>query len=205
MLHSISTSDICTLICCALYCRNGIIIGRFMSKIYPCYSCSRWRHQMETLSASLAPCAGNSPVTGEFPAQRPVTRNFDVFFDLRLNKRLSKQPWGWWFETPSWWLWRHCDVVLLTLGPSYECPDVSVVFLNDTGKYDHNQVTAKTQKMCIFLGMRCIENSLPSVCNMLMSISGKCKIGFMKFNLFFLYKHDISMQLCVSSNFRQKR
>ena len=46
---------------------------------------------------------------GEFPAQRPVTRSFDVFFDLRLNKRLSKQPWGWWFETPSWSLWRHCN------------------------------------------------------------------------------------------------
>ena len=36
-----------------------------------------------------------------------VTRSFDVFFDLRLNKRLSKQPWGWWFETPAWSLWRH--------------------------------------------------------------------------------------------------
>ena len=33
--------------------------------------------------------------------QRPVTRSFDVFFDLRLNKRLRKQSWGWWFETPS--------------------------------------------------------------------------------------------------------
>ena len=52
-------------------------------------------------SALLAFCAGNSPVTGEFPAQRPVTRSFDVFFDLRWNKRLSKQSWGWWFETPS--------------------------------------------------------------------------------------------------------
>ena len=50
-----------------------------------------WRHQMETLPALLAICAGNSPVHGEFPAQRPVTRSFDVFFDLRLNKRLSKQ------------------------------------------------------------------------------------------------------------------
>ena len=50
-----------------------------------------WRHQMETFSALLALWAGNSPVTGEFPTQRPVTRNFDVFFDLRLNKRLSKQ------------------------------------------------------------------------------------------------------------------
>ena len=45
-----------------------------------------WRHQMEAFSALLAIYAGNSPVTGEFPAQRPVTRNFDVFFDLRLNK-----------------------------------------------------------------------------------------------------------------------
>ena len=44
---------------------------------------------------------------GEFPAQRPVTRSFDVFFHLRLNKRLSKQSWGWWFETPSRPLWRH--------------------------------------------------------------------------------------------------
>ena len=46
---------------------------------------------------------------GEFPTQRPVTWRFDVFFDLRLNKRLSKQPWGWWFETLSWSLWRHCN------------------------------------------------------------------------------------------------
>ena len=66
-----------------------------------------WRHQMETFSALLAICAGNSPVPGEFPAQRPVTRSFDVFFDLRLNKRLSKQSWGWWFETLSCPLWRH--------------------------------------------------------------------------------------------------
>ena len=44
------------------------------------------------------------------PAQRPVTRSFDVFFDLRLKKQLSKQWWGWWFETLSRPLWRHCDV-----------------------------------------------------------------------------------------------
>ena len=51
-----------------------------------------WRQQMETFSAILALCVGNSPVTGEFPSQRPVTRSFDVFFDLCLNKQLSKQP-----------------------------------------------------------------------------------------------------------------
>ena len=43
------------------------------------------------------------------PAQRPVTRGFDVFFDLRLNKRLRKQSWCWWFETLSRPLWRYCN------------------------------------------------------------------------------------------------
>ena len=42
-------------------------------------------------SALLAICAGNSPVTGEFPSQSPVTQSFDVFFDPHLDKRLSKQ------------------------------------------------------------------------------------------------------------------
>ena len=56
------------------------------------------------------PLCGNSAITGEFPSQRPVTRSFDVFFDLRLNKRLTKQPRGWWFETPSRSLWRHFNV-----------------------------------------------------------------------------------------------
>ena len=68
---------------------------------------SWWRHQMETFSALLAICAGNSPVHGEFPAQRPVTRNFDVYFDMHPNNRLSKQSWGWWFETQSRPSWRH--------------------------------------------------------------------------------------------------
>ena len=70
---------------------------------------SWWRHQMETFSTLLALCAGNSSVHGEFPAQRPVAQSFDVFFDLRLNKRLSKQSWGWWFETLSCPLWCRCN------------------------------------------------------------------------------------------------
>ena len=77
---------------------------------------SWWRHQMETFSALLAICTGNSPVTCEFPAQRPVTRSFDVLFDLSLNKRLNKQSWGWWFETPLTPLWRHCNVLSDKLG-----------------------------------------------------------------------------------------
>ena len=57
-------------------------------------------------------CAGNSPVTGEFPAQWPVTRSFDVFCDLRQNKRLNKLSWGWWFEMASRSLWSHRSVML---------------------------------------------------------------------------------------------
>ena len=52
-----------------------------------------WRHQMETFSALLAICAGNSPVTGEFPAQRPVTHSFDVF--LAATKQLNE----WYFPS----------------------------------------------------------------------------------------------------------
>ena len=53
------------------------------------------------------PLCGEFTGPGEFPTQRPVTRSFDVFFDLRLNKPLRKHSWGWWFETLSRSLWRH--------------------------------------------------------------------------------------------------
>ena len=83
-------------------------INRFTRPaIHP--SIAWWRNQMETFSALLAICAGNSPVPGEFPTQRPVTRSFDVFFDLRPNERLSKHWRGWWFGLPSCPLWRHCN------------------------------------------------------------------------------------------------
>ena len=65
---------------------------------------------METFSALLALFVGNSPVTGEFRSQRPVMRSFHVFFDLHLNKQLSKQQRRRWFQTPSRSLWRHCNV-----------------------------------------------------------------------------------------------
>ena len=78
-----------------------------------------WRHQMETFSASLAICAWNSPVSGEFPAQRPVTWSFDVFFDLRRNGRLSKHSWGWWLETPSRPVWRHSNALSAPRGISF--------------------------------------------------------------------------------------
>ena len=65
--------------------------------------------QMETFYVLLALCAGNSPVTGEFPSQRPVTQSFEILFDLRLNKGLSKQLGRRWFGMPSLSLWRHSN------------------------------------------------------------------------------------------------
>ena len=66
--------------------------------------CPWWCHQMETFAALLALCARNSPVTGEFPSQRPVTRRFEVFFGLRLKN-------GWVNNRdPVMWLWKPCHL-----------------------------------------------------------------------------------------------
>ena len=78
---------------------------------------SWWCHQMETFSALLALFAGNSLVTGEFPSQRPVTWSIDVFFDRCLNKCLSKQSLGWWFEMLSHSLCCNCNVYSIISGP----------------------------------------------------------------------------------------
>ena len=72
-------------------------------------------------------CEENSPEAGAFPAHRPVTRSFDVFFDMRLNKRLSKQPWGWWFETLSRPLWRHRNVTRIQKQTHYNWNVISEI------------------------------------------------------------------------------
>ena len=80
-----------------------------------------WLHSMKTLSVLLAICAGNSP------AQRPVTRYLDVFFELCLSKRLSKLSWGWWFKMPSHQLWRHCNDADVTTHPFPKLTDEKIV------------------------------------------------------------------------------
>ena len=106
-----------------------------------------WRLQMETFSALLAICAGNSPVPGEFPTQRPVTRSFDVYFDLRPNKRLGKQSLGWWFETLSPPLWRHRNEIQISQ-PTY----VSTM----QRRISSHWLNAYTKCAYIFPGMYCI-------------------------------------------------
>ena len=70
-----------------------------------------WRHQMEAFSALLTLCVGNPSLTRGFPSKRSVTQSFDVFFGMRLNKRLNKQTRCRWFETPWHSLCCHCNAI----------------------------------------------------------------------------------------------
>ena len=133
---------------------------------------SWWRHQMETFSALLALCAGNSLVIGELPSQRPVTRSFDVFFDLRLNKRLSKQSWGGWFETPSHSLWRHSNdirqVISLALGKSHDYDNATEYILKEMCRWvdSYSQQDLANLEACIqFLGNTvCLIDDMSQFC-----------------------------------------
>ena len=108
-----------------------------------------WSHQMETFSALLALCTGNSPVSGEFPSQRPVMRSFGVFFDRHLNKRLSKQSWGWWFETPSRSLWRQCNDTALECGRIPLCGQIISCHILDYVRSTDPIMPKEKNKVCV--------------------------------------------------------
>ena len=84
--------------------RKMVKILLYLNQFSMCFTWTWWRHQNGNIFRDTGPLCGE--FTGH-PAQRPVTQNFDVFFDLRLKKRLSKQSWGWWFQTQSRPFWRH--------------------------------------------------------------------------------------------------
>ena len=77
------------------------------------------------------------PLYGEFTdqrwisSQRPVTRSFDILFDLGLNKRLSKQSRSLWFKTPSHSLWRHCNVLKCVQIKARSCHEVRCLKLKN--------------------------------------------------------------------------
>ena len=77
-----------------------------------------WRHERETYSVLLALCMGNSPVTGEFPSQRPVTRTLMFSFICAWIN-------GWANNREAGDLRRHCahyGVIVMTLACScVEC------------------------------------------------------------------------------------
>ena len=101
-----------------------------------------WKH----FPSLLAFCVGNSLVTGEFPAQKPVTRSFEVFFDLRLNQQMSKWK-RWWFKTPSRPLWRHCKdcngSILLKLITKNIIFLISIFFFQVSNEFENVQRVAK--------------------------------------------------------------
>ena len=117
--NSIQTYSMGSWRCVRISQDNGLVLNRGQVIIQDNYSLvlardrwiyTWWRHQMEIFSTLLAFGVGNSQGTGEFPAQRPVTRSFDVSFDLRLNTRLCKQSWGWWLRRHR----AHYDVTVMT-------------------------------------------------------------------------------------------
>ena len=130
---------------CAFWTENSLDTIRIseiymscISSICPCYDVKHghiggWIMMTSSngnISALLVLCVGNSPVTGEFPSQRPVTRIFDVLFGLHLNKRLSKQSRRRWFETPSDSLWRHCNDNTTYTCISYNMRSSCLLFCN---------------------------------------------------------------------------
>ena len=93
----------------SLKCHHNIPVPRL----------SWWRHTIKIFSALLAICAGNSPITGEFPAQRSATRSFDVFFDLLLKNRwVNIRDAGdlrrHYDVTVMWWHLGICDSTAMT-------------------------------------------------------------------------------------------
>ena len=123
---------------------------------------------METFSVSLAICAGNSPVPGEFPTQRPVTPALMFFFYLRPNKRLSKQSGGWWFETPSRPLRRHCNVTIGHYLIAAYPMDVVVIInrhiVSSSGVLNIICATAMNSALCQALAVRSHSDLIPVTC-----------------------------------------
>ena len=119
---------------------------------------SWWRHQMETFSTLLAIGVGNSPFPSEFPAQRPVTGSFGVYFDLHPNKRLSKQWLGWWFKTPSCPLWRHRNAIFCLIFLFELVFDLDLQWLlTDIVQKRRPQVMTKYTPQYPFVLINCVE------------------------------------------------
>ena len=120
-----------------------------------------WRHQMEPFSALLALCAGNSPVPVNSPHKGQWCGALMFLLDLCLNKRLSKQPWGRWFETQPWSLWRHCNGTCVLLWSDTDLANIVEGYFTVTGtiitfcnitKYD---IIQKHKIMCKLHGADC--------------------------------------------------
>ena len=124
--------------------------------------CNMMTSSNGNFSALLAFSEGKPLVTGGFPSQRPVNRNFDAFFDLRLNKRLSKQSRCQWFETPSHSLWRHYNK------EEWSWKNERKVEFHNT---DRNAVSAF--ELCIWFAALCQTKGINHQCHLTVEIKDK--------------------------------
>ena len=113
------------------------------SELFHCMMTS----SMETFSALLALCEGNSPVTSEFHSQGPLMWSFDVSFDLHLHKWLSKPLRCQWFETASCSLWHHCngDCANPTTA-TVPVKQPRCIWANTLQEYTKNDIITKSKK-----------------------------------------------------------
>ena len=121
---------------------------------------------MELFPMLLALCEGNSPATGEFSPQRPVTRRFDFFFDLRLNKRMSTLSRRRWFETLSRSLWRHCNDLIRENPPQTQAEtnrrwvhSGNILHLNDLARLGAWATIAGTVQCQNYVNLGCMQSN----------------------------------------------
>ena len=144
-------SEHIVLLCFLLLCLLPSVLCGFRSLIYLLifYSVA-WLYMMTSSNGNIFSVTGHLcgefTGPGEFPAQRPVTRSFDVLFDLRLNKGLSKQWWGWWFETLSRPLWHHRNELGQYIACSSAKDSPGGIWVKSTG-HKTKQNTTKWDKM----------------------------------------------------------
>ena len=150
---------------------------------------------METFSALLTLCAMNSPVSPVNSPHKGQCRGALIFFfDLRLNKRLSKQSWGWWFETPLSSLSRRCNALynyfMSSCNEQGSFDDISTFFwqicsfvLDFSGADMEHRWMSALALFTLMTGLameeRCVRLGLPSIPQ---NISKSVKILIIKYN-----------------------
>ena len=157
---------------------------------------------------------GESPVPGEFPAQKPVTRSFHAFLDLRLNKPLSKQSWGWRFETLSHPSCRHCDDK--TAGYLIVYVELHEEVISQTHQLVNRRTSDKTKCMHGFHRKNDIEHCKRNIHNELLmnkDINGACIYHYSSCDdlsavIKSIRQGDLSMAtviVCIWATFYRKR
>ena len=129
---------------------NKSISVKEMSLCHRATSCPWWCYVMETFSALLAICEGKSPVTGELPIERPMTRSFVVFLDLRLNN-------DWINNREAGNLRRHCVHYDVTVMLNWWGPRSLILY----GFANHNELMISRYRQCHWYTSKTMYRQVP--------------------------------------------